>query len=326
MTSVTAGAKIGVLTSGGDAPGMNAVIRSIVRTALHYDLKVIGIKRGYEGLISGEIEELKGSSVSNIISAGGTILRTARCPAMTTEEGRQKAAEICKILKLDLLVVIGGDGSFAGALELSRLGVNVTGIPATIDLDMTCTNYTIGFDTAVNTGMEAINKLRDTSSAHERCSVVELMGRGCGQISLWCGLTNGAEEVIIPEKDNINADAVIARILHNRSKGKTHNLVIVAEGVGGSAELAEQIEKVTGISTRATILGHLQRGGSPSAQDRHHASLMGHMAVDLFLKGEKNRAIIYRDGKHTHMDLGEALACERKYDDSLYQILKILSI
>ncbi len=318
--------KIGILTSGGDAPGMNAAIRAVVRTAVHHGIKVIGIMRGFDGLISGDIEELTKSSVSDIIQRGGTILLTARCPEMMTKEGQEKAANICKVLNLDALVIIGGNGSFEGGRALSKLGVNVLCIPGTIDLDLDCTDYTIGFDTAVNTGMKAINKLRDTSSSHERCSVVEVMGRNAGFIALWCGVTGGAEEVLIPESDSANADSVIEQILENRSKGKTHNLVIVAEGVGGSTELAEKIEKTTGIVTRATILGHLQRGGSPTAMDRMWASIMGYKAVELFLQGEFNKVIVQKEGKCTYLDINEALDYKRTYDESIYEMIKILAI
>lgn len=318
--------KIGILTSGGDAPGMNAVIRAVVRTAVHNGIQVIGIKRGYEGLLNGEIEDLHAGSVSDIMQRGGTILLTARCPNMTTSEGQEKAAKIYEVLGLDALVVAGGDGSLRGAEKLAKLGVNAIGIPATIDLDLNCTDYTIGFDTAVNTGMDAINKIRDTSCSHERCSVVEVMGRGAGFIALWCSLTGGAEEVLIPENKDVNEDSVIKQILENRSKGKTHNLVVVAEGVGGSQQLAEHIQKITGIEARATILGHLQRGGTPTAIDRMHASLMGFKAVETFLEGKKNRVIIFKDGKHMDIDLTEAINAQREYDGSLYETIKILAI
>ncbi|MDR1532553.1 MAG: 6-phosphofructokinase [Clostridiales bacterium] len=318
--------KIGLLTSGGDAPGMNAAIRSVVRTAVYHGVKVFGIQRGYEGLIDGEIEEMNARSVTDIIHRGGTILKTARCPAMMTAEGREKAAAVYDALKLDALMVIGGNGSLSGALELSKLGLNCIGIPGTIDLDLDCTEYTIGFDTAVNTGMKAINKIRDTSSSHERCSVVEVMGRHAGFIALWCGISGGAEEVLVPESGEVNRDAIIQLIMENRTKGKSHNMIVVAEGVGGSVQLAKDIEKITGIETRATILGHLQRGGSPTAVDRYHASVMGHEAVRVFLEGAQNRIIVYRDGKHTHVDLEEGLNYRREYDSSIYDITKILAI
>lgn len=318
--------KIGILTSGGDAPGMNAVIRAVVRTAIYYGFKVIGIKRGYEGLLSADIVDMNAKSVSDIIHKGGTILLTARCPEMMTDEGRDKAAQICKVLGLEALIVIGGDGSLRGGLELVKRGINVMGIPGTIDLDAPFTEYTIGFDTAVNTGMDAINKIRDTSSSHERCSVVEVMGRNSGQIALWCGMVGGAEEVLIPENDSINTESIIEQIIKNRSKGKTHNLIIVAEGIGGSDALAKEIEKVTGIESRATILGHLQRGGSPTTVDRMHASMMGYMAVELISENKPNMAILYKNGKYGSMDLEEAIEVKSFYDDRFYNIIKILSI
>lgn len=318
--------KIGILTSGGDAPGMNTAIRAVVRTAVCHGIKVTGIRRGYEGLLSGDIVDMNAKSVSDIIHRGGTILLTARCPEMMTEEGQDKAAQICKVLGLEALIVIGGDGSLKGGLALAKRGVNVIGIPGTIDLDAPYTDYTIGFDTAVNTGMNAINKIRDTSSSHERCSVVEVMGRNSGQIALWCAMVGGAEEVWIPESDSLNTEAVIAQIINNRSKGKTHNLIIVAEGVGGSEQLAKEIEKVTGIESRATILGHLQRGGAPTTVDRMHASMMGYLAVELILEGKNNRAILYKNGQYDSMDLAEAMAVKSSYNNRLYDIIKILSI
>ena len=320
--------KIGVLTSGGDAPGMNAAIRSVVRSALYHDMKVTGILRGYEGLLSADIMELTPRSVSDTIHRGGTILLTARCQEMMTEKGQKKAAEICKVLGLDALVVIGGDGSLNGALKLSKLGVNVIGIPATIDLDLPCSEYAIGFDTAVNTAMESINRIRDTSSSHERISVVEVMGRNAGYIALWCAMTGGAEEVLIPEveKEIVSVESVVSRILENRAKGKTHNLVVVAEGIGGSMQLAKELERITGIESRATILGYLQRGGTPTALDRMHASLMGYHAVKSILNEDFNKVMIVRDGKHIALDLEEALSCEHSYDPELYDIMKILSV
>lgn len=318
--------KIGVLTSGGDAPGMNAVIRSVVRTANARGVKVLGIKRGFEGLLNGEFEELTSKSVTEIMTRGGTILLTARSEEMRTEEGQKKAANICSILGLDALVVIGGDGSLRGAHDISKFGVNVMGVPGTIDLDLDCTEYTIGFDTAVNTAMDAMTKLRDTSFSHERCSIVEVMGRNCGEIALWSGLTSGAEEILIPENPHIDVNHVIEEILENRNKGKTHNLIVVAEGIGSTQELAKQIEDATGVEVRSTILGHLQRGGQPTAVDRMHASVMGYMAVDGLLKGKKNRIIIYKNGKHTDIDIAEGLSSKKEYDNSMYEIIKTLAI
>lgn len=318
--------KIGVLTSGGDAPGMNAAIRAVVRAASNEDIKVIGIKKGYEGLLAGEFKELSAEFVSDIMQRGGTILHTARCDEMRTEEGQKKAAQICNALGLDALIVIGGDGSLQAGLALSRQGINVIGIPGTIDLDLNCSEYTIGFDTAVNTAMEAINKIRDTSFSHERCSIVEVMGRNSGSIALWTALAGGAEEVIIPENSSIDENAVIEQLLKNRSKGKRHNLVIVAEGIGGSQELAHKIQEITGIQTRSTILGYLQRGGSPTAVDRYHACLMGFKAVELLLNGSRSRIVAYRGGRHEDIDLEEALNCKKEYNDTLYNIIKTLAI
>lgn len=318
--------KIGILTSGGDAPGMNAAIRSVVRTAIYNDIKVIGIRRGFEGLLSGDIFEMTPRTVSNIISSGGTILLTARSEEMRTEAGTKKAAEICRILGLDAVVIIGGDGSLRGGRDLSKEGVNVIGIPGTIDLDLPCTEYTIGFDTAVNTGMEAISKIQDTSSSHERCSVVEVMGRQCGAIAMWCSITGGAEEVLAPELPDVTMEVAIQQIIANRAQGKKRNLVVVAEGVGDSKLLASEIERITGIETRATILGHLQRGGSPTATDRMQATFMGYKAVEALLEGERNRVIIYKSGQHTSIDLEEALQCERVNLVDYYKMLKVLAI
>ena len=319
--------KIGVLTSGGDAPGMNAAIRAVVRTGRYFDLNVIGIRKGYNGLINGEIKEMYSRDVSNVMNLGGTILHTARCPEMMTTEGLDKAAAIYKILSLDALIVIGGDGSYRGMAELAKRGVNCVGIPATIDLDMNNTEYTIGFDTAVNTGMDALNKLRDTSSSHERCSVVEVMGRDAGYIAVWCGMVGGAEDVMFPEeKDTIDSKEVIQQILANRSTGKRHNLIVVAEGVGGTQKLAKDIQEITGIQTRATILGHLQRGGSPTAIDRMHASMMGYHAVKALLEGKENIVIAYNKGQYEVLDLFEALEMEKSLDKEIYDVVKILSI
>ncbi len=318
--------KIGVMTSGGDAPGMNAALRAIVRTARHHGITVLGIKRGFEGLLEGDFIELKSKSVSNILNQGGTILKSARCKEMMTSEGQDKAANICKVLKIDTLFIIGGDGSLQGGLKLAERGVNIIGIPGTIDLDFPASDYTIGFDTAVNTAMEAINKIRDTTSSHERCSIVEVMGRNCGQIALWCGMTGGAEDVLIPETYGGNAEDVIAEIVNNRAGGKRHNLIVVAEGVGGSAELAKKIEGLTGIESRATILGHLQRGGAPTAIDKMKASLMGYEAVMAYLNGNKNSVIVYKDGTYKPMDIETAINTSIEYKNDVYDVIKVLSI
>lgn len=319
--------KIGVLTSGGDAPGMNAAIRAVTRAALYHDIQVVGIRKGFNGLMNGDIKDLKGKDVSDIINRGGTILHTARALEMLTEEGQKKAASIYKILGLDALIVIGGDGSFRGCDALAKFGVNGIGIPATIDLDLSCSEYTIGFDTAVNTGTDAINKLRDTSSSHERCSVVEVMGRDAGYIALWCAMAGGAEEVLVPEqKDIINPEKVIQQIIENRSQGKRHNLIVVAEGVGGTQKLAKTIQEITGIQTRATILGHLQRGGSPTAIDRMHASMMGYLSVKAVLEGKENQVIVYNKGEYQTIDFETAFHMKKAYDPELYEVIKTLAI
>ena len=257
---------IGVLTSGGDAPGMNAAIRAVVREAIVKGLKVKGIKRGYAGLLQEEIVDMEAKDVSDIIERGGTILQTARCMEFTTPEGQQKGAEICKKHGIDGIIVIGGDGSFKGAQKLAALGINTIGLPGTIDLDIACTEYTIGFDTAVNTAMEAIDKVRDTSTSHERCSIIEVMGRGAGYIALWCGIANGAEDILLPEKYDYDEQKLVNNIIEKRKHGKKHHIIVNAEGIGHSASMAKRIEAATGIETRATILGHMQRGGCSDMQ------------------------------------------------------------
>ncbi|MCL2285792.1 MAG: 6-phosphofructokinase [Firmicutes bacterium] len=317
--------RVGVLTSGGDAPGMNAVIRAVVRSALHLNMRVYGIRAGYQGLFRADINEMNTDDVSDIIHRGGTILRTARCLEMISEDGQRRAAEVIKAMQLDAIIVIGGDGSFKGALALSKHGVKVICIPATIDLDMDCTEYTIGFDSAVNTAANAIIHIRDTSSSHDRCSIVEVMGRNAGYLALWCGLVGGAEEVICLE-NRVDTKAVMEQIMKNRSMGRRHHLIIVAEGVGGSDALANEIENVLDIETRATVLGHMQRGGTPSALDRMHASVMGYMAVKAIKEDNVNKVIIYRDGKHDLLDLEQALIMRKKYNPEVYEITKILAI
>ena len=315
---------IGVLTSGGDAPGMNAAIRAVVRRALAKGLKVRGIRRGYHGLLKEEIIDLTARDVSDIVQRGGTILQTARCKTMRTEEGQQKAAAICKKYGIDGLVVIGGDGSFAGAQKLANLGVNTIGVPGTIDLDIACTDYTIGFDTAVNTAMYAIDKVRDTSTSHERCSVIEVMGRDAGYLALWCGIANGAERILMPEEHGFDEKALIEDILENKKRGKQNYIIINAEGVGDSINLAKRIESATGIETRATILGHMQRGGSPTAKDRVYASMMGAYAVDLLCAGKTNRVVGYQNGRFMDMDIDEGLAMTKDIDEYQLQIAHLL--
>ena len=317
---------IGVLTSGGDAPGMNAAIRSVVRTALGKGLRGRGIRRGYQGLMEEEIIDLSARDVSDTIQRGGTILQTARCKEMRTEEGQQKAAAICKKYGIEGLVVIGGDGSFAGAQKLAKLGINTIGIPGTIDLDIDCTEYTIGFDTAVNTAMEAIDKVRDTSTSHQRCSIVEVMGRDAGYLALWCGIANGAEEILLPEEHNYDESEIIKRIIDNRDRGKKHYIIINAEGVGDSINMAKRIEEATGMETRATILGHMQRGGSPTAKDRVYASIMGAKAVELLCEGKTNRVVGYKHGEYIDVDIDEALNMEKKLPEYQLEVAKKLAI
>ncbi|MDL2249228.1 6-phosphofructokinase 1 [Lachnospiraceae bacterium PF1-21] len=317
---------IGVLTSGGDAPGMNAAIRAVVRTALGKGLRVRGIRRGYQGLLDEEIIDYSARDVSDIVQRGGTILQTARCEEMRTEAGQQKAAAICKKYGIDGLVVIGGDGSFMGAQKLSHLGVNTVGIPGTIDLDIACTDYTIGFDTAVNTAMEAIDKIRDTSTSHQRCSIIEVMGRDAGYIALWCGVANGAERILMPEEKDFDEKAIIADIHACKERGKKNYIIINAEGIGDSINMAERIEKATGMETRATILGHMQRGGSPTCKDRMYASMMGSIAVDLLVQGKTNRVVGYLEGKYQDFDIDEALAMKKTIPEYQYEIAKELAL
>lgn len=317
---------IAVLTSGGDAPGMNAAVRAVVRSGIYHGLNVLGVHKGYNGLLHGDIEKMTLRSVGDIIHRGGTVLQTARSEEFTTKEGLEKAMSMLKIFDIDALVVIGGDGSFRGAKDLSDLGMNVIGIPGTIDNDIACTEYTIGYDTAMNTVLDAIDKIRDTSYSHERCSVLEVMGRNAGWIAINCGIAGGAEAVILPEKDfDIDKD-IIYPIIEGRNRGKKHYLVIVAEGVGGAVEIAEYIEKKTDIVTRATILGYIQRGGSPTIKDRVIASQMGNYAVELLLNGQKNRIIAIHNGKMTDFDVNEALSMKKEIDEDLIRLSKILAL
>lgn len=317
---------IGVLTSGGDAPGMNAAIRAVVRTAIARGVEVKGIKKGYQGLLNEEIKPMLGKDVSDIIQRGGTVLGTARSMEFKTPEGQKKGAEICKKHGIDGIVVIGGDGSYRGAQALSRLGINTIGIPGTIDLDIACTEYTIGFDTAVNTAMQAIDKVKDTSSSHERCSIIEVMGRHAGYIALWCGIANGAEDILLPEKYDFKEQSIINNIISNRKKGKTHHLIINAEGIGHSISMARRIEAATGIETRATILGYMQRGGSPTAKDRYYASIMGSYAVDIMLQGKTNRVVGYQHGEFVDFDIEAALNMEKDIDEYQFEVAHLLAI
>ena len=310
---------IAVLTSGGDAPGMNAAIRAVVRAGLDKGLKVMGIQRGYSGLINGEIFEMERKSVSDIIQRGGTILRTARCEEFKDLEVRKRAVSILKVFDIDGLVVIGGDGSFQGARLLSELGVATVGIPGTIDNDLQYTDYTLGFDTALNTVLDSINKLRDTSTSHERVSIVEVMGRNCGDIALYAGIAGGARNILVPEKEN-DLNEVCKIILEGKQKGRMHNLIIVAEGVGEANEIAKKVEEVTGIEARATILGHIQRGGSPSAFDRILAARFGYRAVEVLMEGKTSRVIGIRKGEIVDDDTNEALALPISMDEKIYEI------
>ena len=317
---------IGVLTSGGDAPGMNAAIRAIVRKSITNGLKVKGIKKGYQGLLNEEIIDLEARNVSDTIQKGGTILGTARCVEFITEEGQKKGADICRKHGIDGLVVIGGDGSYRGAQALSKHGINTIGIPGTIDLDIACTEYTIGFDTAINTAMQAIDKVRDTSSSHERCSIIEVMGRNAGYIALWCGVANGAEDILLPEKYDYNEQSIINNIINNRKRGKSHHIIINAEGIGHSTSMARRIEAATGIETRATILGYMQRGGSPTCKDRFYASIMGAYAADILFQGKTNRVVAYRHGEFIDYDIEEALAMQKEIPEYQYEVSRLLSV
>ena len=317
---------IGVLTSGGDAPGMNAAIRAVVRQGLARGKKVKGIKRGYAGLLQGEIIDMEAKGVSDTIQRGGTILQTARCSEFRTPEGQALGAEMCRKHGIDGVIVIGGDGSFKGAQKLAALGINTVAIPGTIDLDIACTEYTIGFDTAVNTAMDAIDKVRDTSTSHERCSIIEVMGRGAGYIALWCGIANGAEDILLPEKYDYDEQKLVNNIIANRKRGKKHHIIINAEGIGHSASMAKRIEAATGLETRATILGHMQRGGSPTCKDRVYASTMGAYAVDLLCEGKSNRVVGYRHGDFVDFDIDEALAMEKQLPEYQFQVCRNLSV
>ncbi|HCW23008.1 MAG TPA: 6-phosphofructokinase [Lachnospiraceae bacterium] len=325
MAEDTAKRTIGILTSGGDAPGMNACIRAVVRESIQNGFRVVGIQRGYTGLLNEEMEEMDKHSVSDIIQRGGTILGTARCPEMRTEEGQQKAADICRAHGIDTLVVIGGDGSYRGALALYHHGINAIGLPGTIDLDIACTDYTIGFDTAINTAMQAIDKVRDTSSSHERCSIIEVMGRNAGYIALWCGIANGAEDILLPEKYDYDEQKIVDNIINNRKHGKKHHIIINAEGIGHSTSMARRIEAATGIETRATILGYMQRGGSPTCRDRYLASIMGAYAADIAAEGKQNRVVAFKHGEVVDFDIEEALAMQKTLPEYDYKIARALS-
>ncbi len=319
---------IAVLTSGGDAPGMNAAIRAVVRAAARHDMKVTGIRKGFNGLLDGDFIQLDKNDVADTIQRGGTFLYTARSEKFRTLEGQRQGAENLKKAGIDALVIIGGDGSFEGARRLSDLGINTMGIPVTIDNDVACSDYTIGFDTAVNTAMEAIDKIRDTSTSHERVSIVEVMGRGAGYIALWCGIVNGAEDILIPEMFDGNLQVFIDRlashIIENRKKGKTHHIIINAEGIGHTYEISKKLEDITGIGTRATILGYLQRGGSPTAKDRMLASLMGDYSVEEIAAGRKNEIIAIHENHIAAYPINEALNSFKDIDPFMYKVSQMM--
>ena len=316
---------IGVLTSGGDAPGMNAAVRAVVRTAIAMGMKVKGIRRGYNGLIEGDIIDLDVRSVSDIIHRGGTVLYTARSPRFKTEEGMKEAIDNCKKHGIEGIVVIGGDGSYRGARDLSLRGIPCVGVPGTIDNDISSTEYTIGFDTAMNTAMEMVDKIRDTAQSHDRCSVVEVMGRRAGYLALQTGIAVGATAVLVPEVE-FKIEDVINKIKETKQTGKKHFIIVVAEGVGGVEEIAKQIETETGVEARATILGHVQRGGNPTVRDRVMATEMGYAAVKLLKDGIGNRVIGWKKGEIVNYDIYEALNMKKPFDDEMYEIAHTTSI
>lgn len=318
--------RIGVLTSGGDAPGMNALIRSVVRSASANDISVLGIRRGYSGLINGDIIEMGARSVDGIIRKGGTMLYTARCKEMLTEEGLQKAADTCRYLGIDGLICCGGDGTFRGAQALSRKGVPCIGVPGTIDNDIGCSDYTIGFDTACNTAIECIDKLRDTMQSHERCSVVEVMGRRAGHLALQVGCAVGATAICLPERQLDFDTEIVERMRIGRIKGRNHHIIIVAEGYGSAQDVADQIHEATGIDTRVTILGHIQRGGSPSAMDRVMATRMGYAAVRALMEGKTNRVIVSDNNIVTDIDIEEGLAQSKDLNQCLFEAQQTVAI
>ena len=303
--------RIGVLTSGGDSPGMNAAVRAVVRTALYHGIECYGIRRGWNGLITGDIIKLDQKSIAHIINRGGTILYTARSKEFMTVEGQQKAVGTCKFLGLDGIVAIGGDGTFRGAQALSRYGINVVGIPATIDNDICCTNYCIGFDTAANTAIECIDKLRDTMQSHERCSVVEVMGRNAGYLAMYVGLAVGATAVLVPEEPIDFERDIIEKIRRARFNGFTHYMIVVAEGAGSAADIAKRIKETIALDPRVTVLGHIQRGGIPSGRDRVNATKMGYLAVELLNAGKTNRIVCTHDGSFVDVDIEEGLSMKK---------------
>lgn len=321
------GAKsIAVLTSGGDAPGMNAAVRAVVRTGLNFGMKVYGVMRGYNGLLTGDLKEMNMRSVSDIMQHGGTALYTARSPEFNTPAGVEKAANMCREKGIEGVVVIGGDGSFRGARDLTNAGINCIGVPGTIDNDIACTDYTIGYDTALNTAMEMIDRIRDTTESHDRCSVVEVMGRRCGDIALNTGVAVGALTTLVPEIPYDFHRDVLDRIRLAQSTGKCHYIIVVAEGVGNTEDLAQRIQRHTGIETRATILGHVQRGGAPTLRDRVVASRMGYHAAELLFNGIGNRVVAMKGEQIVDFDITEALNMPRTFDEKMYRVSAVLSI
>ena len=316
---------IAVLTSGGDAPGMNAAVRAVVRTAISLGMTVKGVRRGYNGLIEGDIVDLDVRSVSDIIHRGGTVLYTARSPKFKTEEGMQQAIENCKNHGIEGIVVIGGDGSYRGARDLSLRGIPCVGVPGTIDNDISSTEYTIGFDTAMNTAMEMVDRIRDTAQSHDRCSVVEVMGRRAGYLALQCGIAVGATAIMVPEIETKLSD-VITKIQDTQKTGKKHFIIVVAEGIGGVEQMAKEIEEATGIETRATILGHVQRGGNPTVRDRVAATQLGYAAVKLLSKGIGNRVVGIKKDEIVDYDIYEALNMKKPFDDDMYEVAHTTSI
>ncbi|WP_203288371.1 6-phosphofructokinase [Metabacillus sp. cB07] len=317
--------KIGVLTSGGDSPGMNAAVRAVVRKAIYHDVEVFGIYHGYSGLIAGHIEKLELGSVGDIIHRGGTKLYTARCPEFKTVEGQLKGIEQLKKHGIEGLVIIGGDGSYMGAKKLTEHGFPCVGVPGTIDNDIPGTDFTIGFDTALNTVIDAIDKIRDTATSHERTYVIEVMGRHAGDLALWSGLAGGAETILIPEVD-YDMEDILARLKHGTDRGKKHSIIIVAEGVGSGVDFGRRIEEATNLETRVSVLGHIQRGGSPTAFDRVLASRLGAYAVELLLEGKGGRAVGIQSNKLTNNDILEILDTPHTIDQNMYQLSKELSI
>lgn len=317
--------RIGILTSGGDAPGMNPCVRAVVRTATYHGVECYGIRRGYNGLINGDIVKLDEKSVGHTINRGGTILNTARSLEFMTEEGQRKAVSTCKFLGLDSIIAIGGDGTFRGAKALSKHGINVVCIPATIDNDICCTNYSIGFDTAANTAIECIDKLRDTMQSHERCSVVEVMGRNAGYLAMYVGLAVGATAVLVPEEPIDFERDVIEKIRRARFNGFTHYMIVVAEGAGSAADIAHKIKEAIDLDPRVTVLGHIQRGGSPTGRDRVNATKMGYLAVELLLEGKTNRVICTNGGSFTDVDIDEGLSMERSIQTMEVNVLAAMT-